>query len=326
MSTVVASIVIPTFRRNDLLARCLDAACDQSFPADRYEVIVADDAAAEDTARLVRQYDQRSPCAVRYVPVCGSHGPAAARNAGWRVANGAFLAFTDDDCVPDRGWLAAGVRSLEAGPKEAAAWGRLEMPLPPEPSDYERDASGLAQAVFVTANCFVTRAAIEEVDGFDERFQVAWREDSDLYYSLLEQGVPIVHQPDALVVHPIRAAPWGVSLKQQRKSVFDVLLYRKHPKLYRQHVPPFPLLYLGTVGAGLSALIGLALGQFAWSAAAGIVWLLLTLRFALMRLAGTKHSASHIAEMLLTSALIPWLAIVYRAIGLWRFGSLRVGL
>lgn len=323
MSTPSASIVIPTYRRPDLLARCLDAVCKQSFSHGRYEVVVADDAASSETEQLVDEFGKRSACLVRYVAVAGTHGPAAARNAGWRQSRGAIIAFTDDDCIPDPDWLAAGVACLEEAPDRAAAWGRLEMPLPPRPTDYERDASGLASAVFVTANCFVRKAALAKVGGFDERFQVAWREDSDLYYSLLERGLVVVHQPNALVVHPIRSAPWGVSLSQQRKSSFDMLLYQKHPALYRQHVPPFPALYLWIALAGIGAVTAALAGQGGWAAIAAAAWLVLTLRFAVMRLQGTSHSASHIAEMLVTSAVIPWMAIVYRIVGILRFGLPR---
>jgi GT2 family glycosyltransferase len=204
-------------------------------------------------------------------------------------------------------------------PERVAVWGRLEMPIPPRPTDYQRDASGLARAVFVTANCFVRRDTLEKVGGFDERFRVAWREDSDLYYSLLESQLSVVHAPEALVLHPVRPAAWGVSLAQQRKSSFDVLLYRKHPDLYRQYVPQFPVLYLAIAGAGLSACTAWLLQQYLGAAIAAALWLGLTLRFALRRLDGTSRAPSHILEMLVTSALIPWLAIFYRVQGMWQF-------
>ena len=80
------------------------------------------------------------------------------------------------------------------------------MPLPERPTDYEADASGLARAEFATANVFVKRAALALVNGFDERFTSAWREDSDLQFALLATGGRIVRAPDALVIHPVRPA------------------------------------------------------------------------------------------------------------------------
>src|SRR5690606_30571680 len=118
--------------------------------------------------------------------VTGRHGPAAARNVGWRAARCEVVAFTDDDCIPDPGWLAAGTRAVEQG--FAAATGRVVVPLPDAPTDYERDAAGLARAEFVTANCFCRRSVLEALGGFDERFSAAWREDSDLHFALLRAG------------------------------------------------------------------------------------------------------------------------------------------
>src|SRR5437588_177347 len=165
------SVVVPTYRRPDLLARCLAALDAQEFDPGAFEVIVADDAAEEATHRQVEAFAAQAGPAAHYVPMRGAYGPAAARNTGWRKARGEIVAFTDDDCVPDPGWLAAGVKALEADPGLAAVAGQVVVPLPPQPTDYERDAAGLAAAEFVTANCFCRRSALEAVGGFDERFR-----------------------------------------------------------------------------------------------------------------------------------------------------------
>src|SRR4051812_48386246 len=115
------SVVIPTYRRPDLLGRCLAALAAQDFDPSAYELLVADDAASDATRKQVEALTAHP--AVRYVPVTGPHGPAAARNAGWRAARGPVIAFTDDDCIPDRGWLAAGVGVLERDPELAAVTG-----------------------------------------------------------------------------------------------------------------------------------------------------------------------------------------------------------
>jgi glycosyltransferase involved in cell wall biosynthesis len=321
--SVRVSVVVPTYRRADLLDRCLSALAAQDCDATDYEIIVADDAASDETRRQVEKWARSGRCAVRYVAVIRSHGPAAARNAGWRTAQGEIVAFTDDDCVPGRQWVRAGAAALSAERSTpAAAWGRLRMPLPPQPTDYERNEAGLEHAEFVTANCFVRRDVLEAVGGFDERFTAAWREDADLYFTLLECGYQVIHVPEAIVVHPVRSAPWGVSLRQQRKSVFNALLYKKHPTLYREKIQRRAPWHYYASTAALGFAIGAGIGGAIWPmAAALLVWLALTARFAALRLHGTSHQPEHIAEMLITSVLIPPLSIFWRLRGAVRFGT-----
>src|SRR4051794_14295632 len=109
------SVVVPTYRRPELLDRCLAALASQDFDTSEYEIVVADDAASEATRRQVEVWVGQSPAPMRYIPVTATQGPAGARNAGWRSARGEIIAFTDDDCLPDPGWLAAGVTAVSAG-------------------------------------------------------------------------------------------------------------------------------------------------------------------------------------------------------------------
>jgi len=89
-----------------------------------------------------------------------------------------------------------------------AAAGRILVPLPGNPTDYERNSVGIANAEFVTANCFVRTAMLRAVGGFDERYRMAWREDSDLCFELRHRGARIGYATRAVVVHPIPAAKW----------------------------------------------------------------------------------------------------------------------
>jgi GT2 family glycosyltransferase len=314
-----ASVVIPTCRRPELLGRCLDALAAQSFAPDQFEVIIVDDAGLDSARRQVEAWGaEPGRPAVRYRRTARPSGPAAARNIGWRTARGEIVAFTDDDCVPAPGWLAAGSAALAGG--AAAASGRIVMPLPPRPTDYERDAAGLTRSEFVTANCFCRRAALAAVGGFDERFRAAWREDSDLHFRLLDRGEPIVAAPDALVIHPVRPAAWGVSLRQQRKSQYNALLFRKHPIHYRQRIQPRPpLRYYATVGALAVAVVGAATDRRRLALAGGAAWVGLTARFTARRLRETSRAPGHVAEMIATSILIPPVAIFWRLVGAIRF-------
>ena len=130
-------------------------------------MIVCDDAASAETQRQVeelarRRRQQRQPPLFRYLPVAGTQGPAAARNAGWRAACGEIVAFTDDDCIPEADWLSSGLAMFDATfTRVDAVSGRVIVPLPPFPRDYELDAAGLNRAEFATANCFCRRDVLD---------------------------------------------------------------------------------------------------------------------------------------------------------------------
>jgi glycosyltransferase involved in cell wall biosynthesis len=319
--TLEVSVVVPTFERPELLERCLAALVAQTFDPSAFEIVIADDAASDCTRRQVEHW--RSRClrtgpAIHYLPVRDSHGPAAARNAGWRFAWGRVIAFTDDDCIPKPEWLSAGVRAIRNGATGVS--GRVVVPLPDDPTDYERNAAGLATAEFVTANCFYVRSALEAVGGFDERFAMAWREDSDLWLTFIGRGETLVSAEDAVVVHPLRPAPWGVSLSQQRKSQYNALLYKKHPVLYRQRVQPGPPRdYYAIVTSIAGCLLGLGLRRPGVAVPCFLVWARLTGAFIARRLQGTSRQPGHIAEMVVTSALIPPLAVYWRLRGAFAY-------
>lgn len=281
---LAVTVVVPTCGRPELLRRCLAALDRQTLPRGQFEVIVVDDS-------VLRS------------------GPAAARNRGWRRARAPIVAFTDDDTEPDPRWLESGLKAMAAA--DAAA-GRTVMPIPHPPTDYERDAQGLERAEFVTANCFVRRALLERLGGFDESFRMAWREDSDLHFRLLRRGARLVRAPDAVVVHPVRPAPWGVSLAQQRKVMYDALLFKKHRDLYRSRIRRRPRWdYYFIVGSLAAAAGGSVLGAALWAGLTG--------RFLAQRLRGASKRPAHVAEMLVTSILIPPLAVYWRLRGALRY-------
>ena len=312
------SVVVPTYRRLALLERCLAALARQSLPTTQYEIVVVHDGPGPEARHVVADFIARCGAAARFLELDSRRGPAAARNRGWRAARAPIVAFTDDDTVPDPAWLENAVAALEHGVD--AGWGRLVMPVGHAPTDYERDAAALANAPFVTANCFCRREALERLGGFDERFELAWREDSDLYFRLLDSGARIVHAENAVVEHPIRPAGWGVSLLQQRKILFDALLYKKHRALYRARIRRRARWdYYAAVGAFVACVAAAALGATAAAVIAGAIWLFLTARFCIARLVRASKAPSHVAEMIVTSAAIPPVAVFWRMLGAIRF-------
>ncbi|MEJ7704730.1 MAG: glycosyltransferase [Geodermatophilaceae bacterium] len=156
------------------------------------EVIVVDDRTG---ARPTRP---RRPTTLRVLRSRG-RGPAAARNIGWRHARSEWVAFLDDDVLPDLDWWKALAADLADLPADVAgSQGILRVPLPADrpPTDWERGTAGLATSRWITADMAYRRDALAAVGGFDERFLRAFREDADLalrvqrHHRLVERWAP----------------------------------------------------------------------------------------------------------------------------------------
>jgi GT2 family glycosyltransferase len=246
-------------------------------------------------------------------------GPAAARNFGWLNARGKIIAFTDDDCLPNQYWLREIAANINIDVDEAIT-GKVVVPRDKRPTDYEQNTAGLESADFVTANCACTRSALIKTGGFDEQFSMAWREDSDLEFKLISEGIPVKRVETAIVVHPVREAQWGVSIKEQKKTQYNALLYKKYPALYRKKIQAIPpLLYYGIIVAFVAMIVGI-LQQSYWLGVTGFyAWLFLTFNFIVKRLYNTSLSARHIAEMIVTSFVIPFISVYWQWYGAFKY-------
>jgi glycosyltransferase involved in cell wall biosynthesis len=297
---------------------------EQTLDRVAFEVIVVDDGHGADAQEVVETFRARPGAPVlRYIRPREGQGPAVARNVGWRAAYGRIIAFTDDDTVPDPGWLAQGERALEPG--LVAVCGKVDVPRTADSphggsADHDRMTRGLETAEFVTANAFVRRSALLAVGGFDERFRRAWREDSDLQFRLLRDAGPVGRSTDPVVLHPVRPEGWGVCLRRQRNAFFDALLYKKHPRLYRERIlcsPPWD--HYGIVALTLAS-PALWAADIGGSAAVSLVLAFVgMLRLAARRLRTTTHTPEHVLGTVLTSALIPYLSVYWRLRGAIHF-------
>lgn len=322
MITASISVVIPTFRRPELLQKCLAALSRQVYPGCFFEVVIVSDGPDPATESLVQTFaaDHTDFCISCYhLPV--KSGPAAARNFGWRQAAGDLVVFTDDDCIPDTDWLAAYWRAYRFHDQDYIAFtGRVIVPVPTQPTDYEKNVAQLSNAEFITANCACSRAALDLTGGFDEAFPAAWREDSDLQFKLLENKVPIAHVDDAVICHPVRQARWGVSIAEQRKSMFNALLFKKHPDLYRSRIARGPVWnYYLIILATIAAVLGFAFDSPVTVALSLATWTGCILYFLAKRLKGTDASFSHRLEMMVTSLAIPYLSVYWTIRGALRY-------
>lgn len=219
------SVVIATRERPQSLARCLHSLAQLDYPD--YEVIVVDNApVTDDTAQLIRRWTELS---VRYVRE-DCRGLAAAHNRGLLEAQGAIVAFTDDDVIVDKYWL-RGIADAFLSADNVACVTGLIMPAELQtPAQVMLEAQGnfskgFRQRVvdldahrpadplfpFTTgklgsgANMSFDRDKLRAMGGFDTATGVGTlaRGGDDLvaFFTSISAGFQLVYQPAALVWH-----------------------------------------------------------------------------------------------------------------------------
>jgi GT2 family glycosyltransferase len=206
-ATPLVSVVVPVHNHTVQLATCLDALERQTYPGDRYEVIVVDNASTEDIAATVQSH---SHVALVSQPRTGSY---AARNTGIEASKGTVLAFTDVDCVPAHDWLERGVARLLSEPTCGLVGGRIDIvprdPGRPTAVELYDSVMYLRQQVYVremsfaaTANLFTRRAVLDDVGPFDPELPSAG--DVDWGRRVAAAGYGLVYADDCRVTHPAR--------------------------------------------------------------------------------------------------------------------------
>ncbi|MGZ8217159.1 glycosyltransferase [Methylomagnum sp.] len=202
------SIVIPTFNRPEPLRRCLEALAGLDYPADRYEVIVVDDGGHQPLGGLVTEFQDQLD--IRLFRQANA-GPGAARNTGAAGAVGDYLAFTDDDCRPEPGWLRAFAARFETRPDDLLG-GRT---LNGVSGNIYSEASQVMQAwfydycetrasplrFFASNNLSLPAALFREMGGFDTATLRYASEDRELCGRWLARGYAMRYVPAALIRH-----------------------------------------------------------------------------------------------------------------------------
>ncbi|MFB9447293.1 glycosyltransferase [Dactylosporangium vinaceum] len=255
----------------------------------------------------------------------GRHGPAAARNRGWRSASGDWVVFLDDDVVPAADWYRRLLHDLDVADDVGAVQGRIRVPRPHgrRPTDWERATIGLEDGAWLTADIAYRRKALDEVGGFDERFPRAFREDAELAYRVRRAGWRLV-RGGRTVTHPVRPESRWVSLRTQRGNADDALLRRLYGPRWRRllQIPPgrrgrHALITAAAAGALAAAALP---GRRRWlSAVALLGWAAGTAEFAAARIAPGPRDPAEVATMAVTSILIPPLAVGHWLAGAWRW-------
>ncbi len=219
------SVIVPTYRDGDVLAACLDALARQTFPRERFEVLVVDNGPTPPAPGPARP-------GVRWLhePTPGSY---AARNRALAEARGALLAFTDADCVPAPDWVEAGIEAFAAeaglarlaGHVEVTVRGRVGAAALHERAFGFRQDRLAQRGTAVTANMWARREVFDAVGPFDASLRsggdVAWG------WAAQAAGFPVRYAPAVRVAHPSRERVADLAAKARR--VYGGEFARRYP-------------------------------------------------------------------------------------------------
>jgi glycosyltransferase involved in cell wall biosynthesis len=200
------SVIIPVYNDRDRLTKCLNALQFQTYPYDKYEVIVVDNASEDNIQDIVKQFHK-----ARY-EYEAQRGSYAARNKGLAVAQGEIIAFTDSDCLPNSDWITKGVQALSENPAAGIIAGNVRFfwaEERPTASEYLDSILCLRQAYHArlehfgaTANVFTSRSVFAKVGLFNA--QLYSMGDKEWGKRVWAAGYEVIYSHSTIVWHPAR--------------------------------------------------------------------------------------------------------------------------
>ncbi len=230
------SVVIPTFNRKDILKRTLEALLDQTYPKDKYEIIVVDDGSSEDIKGMI---EDLRPDITYLRQSSDKKGPAAANNLGIKNASGDYILLLNNDVIADRRLIEEHMMSHQRHP-DSIVQGRVINTssledLKQEHKGYSGGYSNISFGYFTTWNLSIKKDILTKAGLFDEDFRHLCWEDVEFGFRLRKMKVRQVNNKNAFgyhFKHEFFVRDIGkVKEKSLNMGGNAMIYYRKHPCL-----------------------------------------------------------------------------------------------
>ncbi|WP_397384623.1 glycosyltransferase [Prosthecobacter sp.] len=288
------SVVVCTHNGAATLSQCLDSLVALRYPD--FEILLIDDGSRQHIAEIAKAHPQ-----VRY-QFQEHAGLSVARNLGARLATGAIIAYTDDDCIAHPDWLLHLSHAL--ADETVAAAGGPNIPPPPRNriEHIVAAAPGAPAHVLLNdteaehlpgCNLAIRKDALELIGGFRAEFKTAG-DDVDICWRLRETGRRLLFVPGAMVWHHRRFTIRAYLTQQFGYGCAEALLMKTHPERFGylggarwrggiygdQHPADYPVegsIFHGPMGLGAFQVIYSSSSFRWWEWFTGLLWLALLL-------------------------------------------------
>ena len=236
----LVSIVIPVKNEERMLDQCLNAMRALDYPSDRMEVIIADSLSTDASREIAERHGAKVVRNYRQTVV-------SARNCGFAVAQGEFVAFTDADCMVASDWLKVGLNAFRPDGAIAGVGGVTRFPDEATPfqeavntlflmaafagsTAHVQSASGTVYVDDIPGcNAIYRRSALARIMPVDERLLTA--EDVWMNWLLRAQGFKHVLVEGMVLWHHRRSRPRSFFRQMYRFAIGRLQIGKRVPAL-----------------------------------------------------------------------------------------------
>ena len=266
-NTMDISVIITCYNEEKNIQECLNSLVCQTYPDDKYEIIVADGGSEDRTQDIVNELVQTYHNINLVVEP--KKGTAAGRNAGIRAAKHDYIAFIDADCEAPQNWLETLVKqyqNIQLTDKNVIAVGGTNIP--------PNNANGFLQAIGIALDSYLgsfgsvqgrqfkepmhvsslsnlnvlyDKQKIIDVGYYDESL-VSEAEDADINYRLFAAGNRFLFIPNSFVWHKMRPTPKTWLKNMFRYGKGRARLLKRYPQMWAVSFA-LPLLFIAAISA-----------------------------------------------------------------------------
>ncbi|GBE06035.1 putative glycosyltransferase EpsH [bacterium BMS3Abin10] len=197
------SVVVPAYNSPLRSAECIEALLEQTYPKNKYEIIVIDNGSTDNTPKVIKQYP------VVFLAENTIKSPYAARNKGITHSRGEIIAMIDVNCLPVSNWIEEGVKTIESETADLVGGqvkfkfsdARTASELYDSVTNVQIERNIRERNVSKGGNLFVRRAVFDAIGLFPlsrSGGDVSWTRRAT------RSGLKLVYSPKALATYPAR--------------------------------------------------------------------------------------------------------------------------
>ena len=237
--SVILSIVIPSYNSVKLLSRCINALENQSAKNTFFEIAIADDGSTDETLEMLGTFKSRSELNLQWTNIKNS-GPATARNTGISISTGRWIGFLDADVIPHPDWVETALELIRDNPSAGAFEGRTKVTQRGRATPFTHQTENYEGGRYLTCNLIVRK----NLAHFHQAYKIPFREDTDLAFSILESGYPIIFSSKLVVEHPPLKPSYYRPFFLAQRYYYDGVLARRFPSRYHKELDAHKILGL----------------------------------------------------------------------------------